>query len=220
MRSAQQTTLMVLTATAMILGCTDAPAKGEDSGAVPNKAVPAPPAAVKANTGGGSATQDAPKRELTESDILSLETAGKSCERRDFRTFFDSFIRSPAVRDRYTAATITMTTKGSTRRVARDRYFDFPIALRDYTYIAKSSEGAGPNESEYLRLNFNTANDNRQRIDWVRVRYAGNGNDGDGTAKIEGTIGLPGYLLFNPTKECWELIQDTVYEGPFEGDLN
>lgn len=172
------------------------------------------------NTAGTDGAQDAPQRVETENDRYWIGEAAKACKNREFKSLFEAFVRSAAVRDLYTADPITLSTKGEVRQVPRARYFDFPIAMKDYTFISKNSEGAGPNNVEYVRLTFNQSQSNKHRIDWVRIRYGGIGNDADGEAEIIGTYGLPGYLLFEPTDTCWRLTQDSVYEGPYEGSLN
>ena len=171
------------------------------------------------NTAGTDGAHDAPQRVVTENDRYWIGEAAKACKNREFTSLFAAFVRSAAVRDLYTADPITLSTKGEVRRLPRARYFDFPIAMQDYTFISKNSEGAGPNV-EYVRLTFNQSQSDKYRIDWVRVRYGGIGNDADGEAEIIGTYGLPGYLIFEPTDTCWRLIEDSVYEGPYEGNLN
>ena len=171
------------------------------------------------NTAGTDGAQDAPQRVDTENDRQWIEEAANACKNREFTSLFAAFVRSAAVRDLYTADPITLSTKGEVRRLPRARYFDFPIAMQDYRFISKNSEGAGPNV-ENVRLTFNQSQGDKHRIDWVRVRYGGVGDDAEGEAEIIGTYGLPGYLIFEPTDTCWRLIEDSVYEGPYEGNLN
>ena len=170
------------------------------------------------NTAGTDGAQDAPQRVDTENDRQWIEEAANACKNREFTSLFAAFVRSAAVRDLYTADPITLSTKGEVRRLPRARYFDFPIAMQDYRFISKNSEG-GPNV-EYVRLTFNQSQGDKHRIDWVRVRYGGVGDDAEGEAEIIGTYGLPGYLIFEPTDTCWRLIEDSIYEGPYEGNLN
>ena len=170
------------------------------------------------NTAGTDGAQDAPQRVDTENDRQWIEEAANACKNREFTSLFAAFVRSAAVRDLYTADPITLSTKGEVRRLPRARYFDFPIAMQDYRFISKNSEG-GPNV-EYVRLTFNQSQGDKHRIDWVRVRYGGVGDDAECEAEIIGTYGLPGYLIFEPTDTCWRLIEDSVYEGPYEGNLN
>lgn len=170
------------------------------------------------NTAGTDGAQDAPQRVETANDRYWIDEAAKACKNREFTSLFAAFVRSAAVRDLYTADPITLSTKGEVRRLPRARYFDFPIAMQDYRFISKNSEG-GPNV-EYLRLTFDQSQGDKHRIDWVRVRYGGIGNDAEGEAEIIGTYGLPGYLIFEPTDTCWQLTEDSVYEGPYEGNLN
>lgn len=171
-----------------------------------------------ASTAGTDGAEDAPQRVGTENDRYWIDEAAKTCKNSEFKSFFVAFVRSAAVRDLYTADPITLSTKGKVRQSPRARYFDFPIGMTDYTFISKNSEDAEPNV-EYVRLTFDQSQGDKHRIDWVRVRYAGIGNDADGEAEIAGTYGLPGYLIFEPTATCWQLVEDSVYNGLYEGDL-
>jgi len=170
------------------------------------------------NTAGTDGAQDAPQRVETDNDRYWIDNVVKSCTRRDFKGFFESFVRSAAVRERYTADPIAVSSKGVVTQSPRNRYFDFPIAMTDYRYISKNSENSEPNE--FLWLTFDQSQSNKYRVDWVRVRYAGIGNDAEGEAEITGTYGLPGYLIFEPTDKCWRLVEDSVYEGPYVGSLS
>ena len=169
------------------------------------------------NTAGTDGAQDAPQRVETENDVYWIDNAAKACVRRDFKSFFESFVRSAAVRNRYTSDPIAVSTKGDVIRSPLNRYFDFPIAMMDYRYISKNSEDTKP--TEFLWLTFDQSQSDQYRVDWVRVRYAGIGNDAEGEAEITGTYGLPGYLIFEPTDKCWRLTEDSVYEGPYVGSL-
>ena len=208
---------------AMVGACSDQSAEQggdrSDVAAIKQQQMESTATQQTANTAGTDGAQDAPKRILTENDRNWIDQAANACKNREFKSLFEAFVRSAAVRDLYTADPITLSTKGEVRRLPRARYFDFPIAMQDYRFISKNSEGAGPNV-ENVRLTFNQSQDDKHRIDWVRVRYGGVGNDAEGEAEIIGTYGLPGYLIFEPTDTCWRLIEDSVYEGPYEGNLN
>lgn len=169
------------------------------------------------NTAGTDGAQDAPQRVETENDRYWIDNAAKACVRRDFKSFFESYVRSAAVRGQYTADPIAISTNGNVIQSPLSRYFDFPIAMTDYRYISKNSEGT--QSEEFLWLRFDQSQNGQYRVDWVRVRYAGIGNDAEGEAEIAGTYGLPGYLIFEPNDECWQLIEDSVYEGPYPGSL-
>ena len=167
------------------------------------------------NTAG---TDSAPQRIETENDRYWLEEAATACKNSEFKSFFVAFVRSAAVRDLYTADPITLSTNGKVKRSPRTGYFDFPIGMTDHAFISRNS-GATEKEQSYVRLSFDQSQGDKYRIDWVRVRYAGIGNDADGEAEIIGTHGLPGYLIFEPTPTCWQLVEDSIYDGPYEGDL-
>lgn len=169
------------------------------------------------NTADTDGAQDAPQRVETENDRYWMDNAVEACIGSDFKRFFESFVRSAAVRERYTADPITVSTKGNVIQSPLNRYFDFPIAMTDYRYISKNSEDTEP--KEFLWLTFDRSLSDQKRVDWVRVRYAGIGKDDQSEPEIAGTYGLPGYLIFGLTNNCWLLIEDSVYEGPYVGSL-
>lgn len=171
-----------------------------------------------ANTAGTDGAQDTPRYVVTDNDEYWIHEAETACRNSEFKSFFEAFVRSVGVRNRYTRDPIILSTKDTIRQVPRSRYFDFPIAMSDHRFISKNTENGEP-DVEFLRLTFNQSQSDKYRIDWVRVRYAGNGDDREGEAEIIGTFGLPGYLIFEPTENCWQLIEDSVYEGRYEGNL-
>lgn len=167
---------------------------------------------------GESSAVAGPSERLNDNDRYWLRSAANACNRQDFKDFFVAFVRSAGVRHEYTADPVLVVTRGTDKKYPRDRYFGFPIGMTDYRFVSKNSEG-DTTASELLWLDFKPPQNGSYRIDWVRVRYSGLGNDAEGEAEIEGTYGLPGYLLFKASKGCWLLSEDTLYEGPFEGEL-
>jgi hypothetical protein len=176
-------------------------------------------AGERVNTDIPQVAKNGPKQTESEIDRFWLETAATACENGEFKSFFEAFVRSVAVRNRHMADPIAILANRKSIKLALARYVDFPIAMADYTFVSKASEHAGPNKQEYLHLTFNQSQSSRYRVDWVRIRYAGNGNDADGEAEIAGTYGKPGFLIFEPTQTCWRLIEDNVHDGPYPGDL-
>lgn len=155
-----------------------------------------------------------------ETDKLALTAAETACKSEDFRSFFEAYVRSQAVRDAYTAAAVTVSKDGTATETPKAAYDAFPIGMIDYYWVSKASETAvlaDPSaELEHLKMQFNQSQTNIWRVDWVRVRYDGKSEGGDDLGNETGTYGDPGYLLFNPTAACWELAQDTT-GGPGSG---
>lgn len=159
---------------------------------------------------------DGQVRIKTETDVLMLETAKTACEAQDFRGFFEAFVRSPFVRDAYSASTISRTVAGITTKVPRESYIgtEFPIALMDYYWVSAASAravSADPKAPyEHLKMEFNQSQTDIWRVDWQRVTYDGKSEGGDDLGNVTGTSGAPGYVLFNPTTDCWQLTDDVV----------
>ena len=168
------------------------------------------PDAAKATSAAKTATQSndvasAAEEPLSETDRLMLDQAKTACKNADFKQFFEAVLRAQAVRERYFPAPI----QTASRKVAVSEY-RFPIQIMDYSYIVAGSEQRGPNNWEYVKLEFNQAQDERYRVDWVRVDFGPNGDDEGATPEDDREYGPRGYLLFYPTKECWTLVEDGV----------
>lgn len=142
---------------------------------------------------------------LGETDKMMLAQAETACKATDFKPFFEALLRSAQVRVRYFNGPIR-TVKGSVD--AAD--YHFPIQIMDYSYIVRGSAERGPNEWEYVKLEFNQAQDERYRVDWVRFDPGANGNDEGATPEDDREYGPRGYLLFYPTAECWTLVEEGV----------
>jgi hypothetical protein len=145
-------------------------------------------------------------------DPYWLDQAKAACNQEGFRSFFEAFVRSDAVRKRYTATTLTRIEDGKRRQPGPDGHPGFPIALADYTYVAANAPANG-RSLPYLRVRFGEAKGGVQQVHWVRIRYEGNGNDRDGQARIIGMIGKPGRLSFQLADSCWQWTEDATGKG-------
>lgn len=168
------------------------------------------PDAAKATSAAKTATQpnDVPpaaEEPLSETDRLILDQAKTACKNSDFKQFFEAVLRSQPVRERYFSNPI----QTASRKVAVSEY-RFPIQIMDYSYIVAGSDLRGPNNWEYVKLEFNQAQDERYRVDWVRVDFGPNGDDEGATPEDDREYGPRSYLLFYPTKECWTLVEEGI----------
>lgn len=168
-----------------------------------------------------------PAQALSESDRILLDMAQNACRTRDHRTLFDAFVKSKAVRRKYSAATIRYIVLGprgeriSERRFDTANYPSFPVTMQDYAYRPTKPARAG-DTGEYLDLQFNQSQNNDLCVEWSRIHYDGQPDDGDdlgnpldanGKAIPKGTHPDPeGQLLFRPTADCWEFAEDTRWE--------
>ena len=181
------------------------------------------------NTAGTAGADDRPVRTTTESDTLFLEMADGGCKSHDFRSFFWAYSGSWAVREKYTAETITVGMAGQSRPKPRRGYLDqndFPIAPMDYEFVTAESAGlfeskrnASWRDLSYVQLEFNTASDNRQRVDWLPGIFQKHLTPPppeleEGLGDMVRKTGGGGTLLFSPTKTCWELTQDVQNPMP------
>ncbi|MCH2236577.1 MAG: hypothetical protein MK060_01700 [Blastomonas sp.] len=160
---------------------------------------------------------------LTRTDHNALEMAKHACESRDFRALFTAIAVSPAVRRKYSAASITIGVLDSrgkilwTRQVAATAYNDFPVTQIDFYYKPTKHLKAG-DEDEYLDIQFNQSQSGDFSVDWARVHYDGQSDGGDDLGNIVGPDGKPlppgmhpfadGQLLFRPVGDCWKLRED------------
>lgn len=184
-------------------------------------------ASVAATATTAPATAPSPAKALSESDRLILEMAAGGCRSGDFKQFFQAFTRSEVVRERYTAQTVEFGVEGSAYKMPARRYLGdrhYPLGIIDYYWMTRESamlydmDDAPPPEDKvrYVQLTFDTASDNRQRVEWlpgVFEKNLGRNLDeiGDGIGDLVEPSGPGGYLLFYPTKDCWELVSDVGY---------
>lgn len=160
-------------------------------------------------------------RPLSETDRLMLDQAAIACQSPGadgYVSFFDAFIRSAAVRSRYSSAAIEVIldrgngSAPATRKVPAREYRDFPILMEDdYRRPARSAD-----RDEYVEVVFNQSSSNRISVEWTRVRYVGPSEGGDDRGTPVTAEGRPydpegkadGQLLFAPNADCWELVAD------------
>ena len=175
-----------------------------------------------ANSPGAAASGKAAQA-MTESDRLFLEMADGACNAVDFASFFKAYSGSWAVREKYTAATVTHGMTGKSRAEPRAAYLDqnvFPIAPMDYDFVTAESAArfetkpdASWRDLSYVQLEFNTANDNRRRVDWLPGIFQKHQTPPppeleEGLGELVRATGGGGTLLFFPTETCWELVED------------
>lgn len=160
-------------------------------------------------------------------DAPFFNDAASACKAEDYRAFVDAVIASPAVRRKYSAATIDVARFDASRspyrllearKVAAAEYRDFPIRMVDH--YRKSVVPLRPGDTnEHVILEFNQSQDNRISVEWTRVHYDGKSDGGDDLGRAFGLDGQPyeaggrtdGQLLLYPTATCWELVADNRY---------
>lgn len=183
----------------------------------------APPASRAAGALDAAGGAGRPARTMTESDRLFLEMADGACEAVDFASFFRAFGGSWAVREKYTAATVTFGMTGKSTAQPRRAYLDrndYPISPMDNAYATAASvrlfdskADASWRDLSYVELEFNTANDNRRRVDWLPGMFQKHQTPPppeleEGLGELVRATGGGGTLLFFPTETCWELVED------------
>ncbi len=131
-------------------GCSEQPASAETAAKQAAAEPAAPPPSAKA-----PARNSAPAP-LSETDRMMLEQAKTACANADFKPFFEAALRTQAVRERYFTGPIAT---ASGRKPASE--YRFPIEIMDFSYIAAGSAARGPNKWEYVKLEFNQAQDER-----------------------------------------------------------
>jgi len=161
---------------------------------------------------------------LSESDRNQLSNAASACRASDARGFLTAFASSSAVRRKYSAPVIkySVTQTVPTYRVLMQdripaaRYSAFPIQMEDYYY--KSAHPIRPGDrGEYIEFELNQSQNDQISVEWTRVHYDGNSDGGDdlgnaftldGKPYKAGGMNSDGQLLFYPTADCWQLVED------------
>ncbi len=141
-----------------------------------------------------------------------MEQATNACAAREFDSWFDAFVRSDAVRRRYSAPQIEQRSYASPHTLAAgrtERAEDFEISLVDYTYADRLSverwQANPSNPFQPLDI------DRQQRADGsVRVQYQPgifrDDGEGDSLTLLRKT-GRPAAYIFAPANGCWHLTQ-------------
>ncbi|NJM83959.1 MAG: hypothetical protein HC844_17265 [Tabrizicola sp.] len=160
-----------------------------------------------------------------EEDPASAQIVGEwatgACKSRDVRGFFDAFISSAAVRQKYSADELAVVTNSASGReekvVPKESYADFPLAMADYYYV--NAEPVPQPGYSHVLLDFKESGDGTDllddgsiRVEWHTVVYDGDSAGGDDPGNIIEEKDDPGALVFMPTEECWELtrIETTI----------
>ena len=184
------------------------------------------PATGESASGSTVTSPDSAAKPLSETDRLMLAEAGRACQSvgaDGYVPFFDAFIRSEAVRRRYSASEISVSKPGTagdgsvTSTVPVSEYRDFPVMMEDH--YRRPARPSGPDE--YIEVVFNQSASNRISVEWTRVRYTGTPGGGDDLGSPVTIDGRPydpegeadGQLLFAPTADCWELVADIRFRG-------
>lgn len=185
-------------------------------------------AARSAQNTGAVSSKRAPASEqaLSETDRILLDMAGNACRTGDYRTFFDAFARSKAVRRKYSAAKVQYAVWGAGAALSQQSfdgagYPNFPVRMEDYAYRPVEPARAG-DAGEYLDLQFNQSQNNDISVEWSRIHYVGppTGEEDLGTPIDANGKPIPngsypdaeGQLLFRPTADCWEFSEDIRWE--------
>ncbi len=142
---------------------------------------------------------------LTATDRLMLEQAERSCKSGEVKSFLEAALRSKPVRLRYFIKPVK--TAMGIRSVES---YSFPFQIMDYNYVTAESVEKAPGDREYVQLDINQAQDERFRVDWIRIDFGKNGNDEGETPDDDKTYGPQGFLIFAPTAKCWTLVEDGV----------
>lgn len=150
----------------------------------------------------------------------TLRSAQAACNSGDFAEFFHLYALSPPVRKSFTMSMVSVVRRSGERQVPRADY-KMPIERLDWNYIVTgtfASHGNVPATADYVDLRFRAKDDGTAYVDWIRARYDGNHEGGDGLGNVAERIGLPGRLLFRRDGAgCWQLVADVFdpVDAPF-----
>lgn len=171
---------------------------------------------------------DADADPIFDEDQMRLEQAEDSCRNDDPQAFFDSFISSRAVQQKYAASSIRFVGEKDApnalaRRLRREDWPGSPIMMVDYYRKAAVPAREG-DASEYVMIEVNQSQSNRLLIEWTRVHFDGESDGGDDLGNAFDLEGRPydaanradGDLLFEPTEDCWQLVADRRFAPHIE----
>jgi hypothetical protein len=164
---------------------------------------------------------------VSESDQMLLAAAATACKNGDPNAFFDSFIQSKAVQQKYSARSIESAKLSSDFSVdsweeakAAD-YTAFPIVMVDY--YRKSAQPLRQGVDEHVMIELNQSQTESFAVDWTRVTYDGKSSGGDdlgnafkldGTPYRAGEANTDGKLVFVVAGDCWNFTSDIRHLRP------
>lgn len=171
-----------------------------------------------------------PTKPVSEEVETMLSAVAAACRTGDAKGFLDAFVRSGAVRNRYSAADIAYSVRAivpAFRIVSEERipaaayHHKFPIRMEDYYYKSTLPIRLG-DKDEYVMLEINQSQSNQLSVEWTRVHFDGQSEGGDDLGKAYTLDGAPyekgspntdGQLLFEPTANCWQLVSDIRHQS-------
>lgn len=177
----------------------------------------------KAEASGRAARVDGDSKDVAATS--ELKKAEQACRDGSPEAFFDAFIQSQGVRQKYTAQSIEVSVRSeaglivSRQSLSRRAYAAFPIIMVDYYRKPADRTGVGASD-EYIMLDINRSQSDQLSVEWTTVRYEGITAGGDdlgepvtldGSNYVSGSY-ADGQLLFEPVGDCWELVSDLRYE--------
>ena len=174
--------------------------------------------------------------------IAAQERASEPSPDRDYSAcpahtapeFFDAFIRSDAVRSRYSAPTVSVveeniaddgtgreTVVETTVDMPLSQYSGFPIRMEDY-YRKRSGDSGRIVPDVHVAIEFRETPGGGFEVEWSDVVYRGGSQGGDDLGipyRIDGTPydandefgAIDGTLSFARARDCWRLVEDRRY---------
>ena len=158
---------------------------------------------------------------VSESDQMSLTAAATACKNGEPNAFFDSFIQSKAVQQKYSARSIEYVklspdfSVDSWEEVQAKDYAAFPIVMVDY--YRKSAQPLRQDVDEHVIIELNQGQTESFAVEWTRVTYDGKSSGGDdlgnaftldGKPYRAGEANTDGKLVFVVAGDCWNLASD------------
>lgn len=224
-------TLKVITCTTMLLAtsCSGVPYQAAEELAR-HKADAASPRSF-ALTGGIDAAASASVSRHGEDRSVALQSAQSACRSKSPEKFLDSFIRSPAVRQKYTGPGVDYVREENWEKEDKpDAVFEkkVNIAFQDYgwfpirlvgPYYKPNAELSRSDEDLFSDIEIQMTLDKGFKVKWTLVRFVGLPEDGSKLGKPYHVNGVPyyrpdalerpdGILWFVPTKDCWLFLED------------
>lgn len=142
-----------------------------------------------------------------EADQLWLASAERSCEAKDFASFFEAFARSLAVSSRYRAATVKRGEGDSRFSQSAAEYPSPPIMMIDNSWVTSGDLGTGVGDGTDVDVDIDDSDSRLIRVTWTPVRFEVE-DDGESASLSPHPIGQPGVLAFEWMTNCWRLAED------------
>lgn len=132
-----------------------------------------------------------------------LSQVAGACQTGEFSFFLEAFMYSDFVQRRYLAPRIRIISPARTVSIPAHQYRPLPIRQLDYRYVLNDGSKTP------VEVTVSELDGGGYRLDWQRKDRADDETyPSDEEEEAPKLFGPPGWLIFERTPDCWQLVED------------